>query len=113
MEKKKKKTIDVEIQDMSVVAGNGENCIEFVRNSQVATVAFSQGKFINRIRKLAEKFPDECVILDENYDGSLVAHIPTKWVKISPTRQVSDEFKQVASERFKELHKSGKLKRGK
>lgn len=102
-----------ELEDMNRVAGNGENCIEFLRNSPVATVAISQGKYVTKIKRLAEKYPDECVILEENYDGSIVAHIPTKWVKISPPKQVSDEFREQASARFKEMHEAGELKKKK
>lgn len=102
-----------ELEDMNRVAGNGENCIEFLRNAPVATVAFSQGKYVTKIKRLAESHPDECVILDENYDGSIVAHVPTKWIKISPPKQVSDEFREQASQRFKEMHETGQLKKKK
>jgi hypothetical protein len=84
-----------------------------LRNAPVATVAFSKGKYVTKIKRLAEKYPDECVIVDENYDGSVVAHIPTKWIKISPPKQVSEEFREMASQRFKEMHESGQLKKQK
>lgn len=100
-----------ELEDMDRVAGNGENCIEFLRDAKVATVAFSQRKYITKIKRLAEEHPKECVIVDENYDGSIVAHIPTKWIKISPPKQVSDEFREQASQRFKEMHETGQLKK--
>lgn len=103
----------VEKQDMRRIAHNGENCIEFVRNSVTATVAFSQGKYVSKIRKLSERFPEECKINAVNDDGSIVATIPTRWIKISPPKQVSEEFREAQRERFSELHKSGKLKRKK
>lgn len=79
-----------------------ENCIEFLKNSSVATVTFSQGKYISKIRKLAEKFPDDCQITYENEDGSIVAHIPVKWIKINnPQRVMTEEERKRASERFK------------
>ena len=68
-----------------------ENVIEFVQNDKTATVTFCQGRFISRIKELAEKFPEECQITAENSDGSIVAHIPTKWVRINPTKQLSEE----------------------
>ena len=103
----------VELEDMNRVVGNGENCIEFIRNSPVATVALCQGKFVTKLKKLAEKYPEECIIVDENYDGSIVAHIPTKWIKISPPKKVSDEFRETASQRFKEMHETGQFKKRK
>lgn len=76
----------------------GENNIEFLRNQQTATVCFSQGRFINKIKELKEKYPDDVDICVENEDGSIVAHIPTKWVKISPPKQV-----EMTDERREEL----------
>ena len=79
-----------------------DNTIEFLKNSPVATVTFSQGKYITKIRKLAEKFPEECQITHENKDGSIVAHIPTKWIKINnPQRVMTEEEKRLAAERFR------------
>ena len=76
----------------------GENNIEFLRNQQTATVCFSQGRFINKIKALKEKYPDDVNICVENEDGSIVAHIPTRWVKIAPPRQVD-----ITEERKEEL----------
>lgn len=80
---------------------NNENVIEFLRNSKTATVCFTQSKYINKIKKLAEKYPDEVTITHENKDGSIVAYIPVKWIKVSPPRQVSDEQREAARERLK------------
>ena len=79
-----------------------ENVIEFLRNSPTATVTFCQGKYITKIRKLAERFPDECEIVAENTDGSIMAHIPTKWIKINnPQREMTEEEKRMAMERVR------------
>jgi predicted N-acetyltransferase YhbS len=39
------------------------------------------------VRKLAEKYPDEVQIVAENEDGSIVAHIPVSYLKISRGKQ--------------------------
>ena len=79
-----------------------ENVLEGYKNEPTATVTFSQGKYITKIRKLAEKFPEECQITHENKDGSIVAHIPTKWIKINnPQRVMTEEEKRLAAERFR------------
>lgn len=78
-----------------------ENNIEWLKGNITATAFFTQGKYINRIKKLAEQNED-CEIF-ENNDGSILAHFPVKWIKISPTRQMSEERKQAASKRFKEM----------
>ena len=79
-----------------------DNTIEFLKNSPIATVTFSQGKYITKIRKLAKRFPDECQITHENQDGSIVAHIPVKWIKINNTqREMTEEEKRLAAERIR------------
>ena len=84
-----------------------ENVLEWIKNEPVATVTFSQGKYITKIRKLAERFPDECQITHENQDGSIVAHIPTKWIKINnPQRVMTEEEKRLAAERIRNSRKN-------
>lgn len=78
-----------------------ENSIEFYADDKTTTVSFTQGRYITRIRKLAEKYPDECQITAENKDGSIVAHIPTKWVRISPPKQISEETKEKLAEQLR------------
>ena len=80
-----------------------ENVIEFIENEKRATVTFSQGRFKTKIRKLAESHPKECQVMKENKDGSLLAHIPVSWIKINPTRQLSDEQRKELAERMKRM----------
>ena len=77
-----------------------ENVIEFVLNSETATVTFTQGRYITRIKELAKKKPDKCKITAENSDGSIVAHIPTSWIRINPEKELSDEQRQAIAERL-------------
>ena len=60
-----------------------ENLIEWITGSKTATVTFSQKKFVNRVRKLAEKHPDMVEITAENEDGSITAHIPIRAVHLT------------------------------
>lgn len=80
-----------------------ENGIEFIKDAKVATAQFSQGRYKSRIKKLAEKYPEECKILAENKDGTLLAHIPVEWVKIIPPRQLSEEQKKEIAERLSRI----------
>lgn len=82
------------------ISGNIENVIEFIKDSERATVTFSQGRYKSRIKKFAAERPEECEIVAENADGSLCAHIPTAWVKIVPSRQFSEEQRQEMAARF-------------
>ena len=76
-----------------------ENVIEFLNNEKRATVTFNQKRYIKKIMKLAEDRPDECKIIAVNDDGSVTAHIPTKWVKITPTRILTEEQRLKLKER--------------
>lgn len=92
------------------MSGSNENVIEFLRDQKKATVTFCQGKYISKIRKLAEKYPDECDIDVENTDGSIVAHIPVKWIKITPLkREITDEQKQILRDRMQKLREDKRI----
>ena len=79
-----------------------ENVIEWLRNMGRATISFSQGRMVSKIRKLAEDYPEDIDIYSDN-GNSVVAHIPVKWIKISPPRKISDEQKEAAAERFRKM----------
>lgn len=82
-----------------------ENVIEWINGQDRVTVTLSQGKYINKVKTLAAK-TDEVQILAENDDGSIYAHLPLKYIKISPPRQMTDEQKEKARERLKNFHKT-------
>lgn len=81
-----------------------ENAIEFLNGDKRATLSLSQRRYITKVEKLAEKYPDECEIVAHNKDGSICAHVPISWIKISPPRQMSDEQKQACAERLREMN---------
>lgn len=83
------------------ITGNVENVIEFTKDSERASVTFCQGRYKSRIKKLAADRPEECQIVAENTDGSMCAYIPVAWIKINPTKQLSEEQRKEIAERFK------------
>ena len=91
-----------------------ENCVEFLRDSKVATVTFCQGRYITKIEKLAKKHPDEVQIVarNKNREGnvsSIVAHIPTSYIKINnPKREISDEERELLRERARNIFHTDK-----
>lgn len=78
--------------------GCNENVIEFIRDEERATVSFSQGRYKAKIKRLAKSHPEECQIIAENQDGSLCAHIPVAWVRISPPKAVSESQREAGRE---------------
>lgn len=57
-----------------------ENVIEFIRDDSRAGVTLSQKRYINKVKELAEQYPDQVIILAENKDGSIFAHMPVTWI---------------------------------
>lgn len=88
------------------ISGTTENAIEFIKHSERATVTFSQGRYISRIKKLAEKYPEECEIVAINKSTgegeSICAHIPTAWIRITPpaVRELTEEQKEELTKRL-------------
>lgn len=83
---------------------SSECAIEWVRGDKTATVTFpSANKFNSKIRHLAEEYPEEVKIRHENHDGSLVATIPVRFIKIGAPRKISDEQREAAAERFRKI----------
>ena len=67
-----------------------ENVIEWLKDENRATLSLSQRRTISKVKQLAEQYPEECQIVAENKDGSVCAHVPVSWVKISPPREMTD-----------------------
>lgn len=92
--------IGVEVGEILLpdISSNIENVIEFIKDSDRATVSFSQGRYITRIRKLAAERPEECKVMAQNKDGSICAHIPVAWIRINPSIELSEEQRQRKAE---------------
>jgi len=64
---------------------------------------------LNRLRSLAEQYPDECRLEHESRGGDFADYIvPKKWIKVSPPRKVilSDEQRAQIAERLKASRKT-------
>lgn len=78
-----------------------ENVIEWIRNDKTVTVTFANNtRFNTKVKKLADKYPDEVEIVKENHDGSIVAHLPLSYIKVSHPKIMSEENKIKAAERL-------------
>lgn len=86
------------------ITDNVENVIEFIKDSDRAAVSFSQGRYKSRIKKLAAERPEEYGIVAENKDGSLCAHVPVAWIKISPPAARTEVQRETARKRMQEYH---------
>lgn len=59
-----------------------ENVIEWITGDEYIACTFTQKKFINKVRKIADKQPELVPVFHENYDGSIFCHLPLKMLKL-------------------------------
>ena len=84
-----------------------EFVIEWIKGDEYAGVTVPSGTALkSKLLRLAEQNPDEVKIMAENEDGSLFAHVPVNYIKISPPRKVSEEQKRSC--KVNGLRKCGK-----
>lgn len=90
-----------------------ENAIEFLRGQKRTTVTLTEPRYVNRIRKLAEQYPDEVEIVADgpSNGGYLYAHIPTAWVRIQPPKKMNFTEEQLEERREAMRSLSGKRTR--
>ena len=81
-----------------------ETCLSYTAEDEHAFFSSSETKWINKIQRLQKEHPDEVQIIHkpENNGGMIYAHIPKKYLKISPPRQMNytDEQKAAMTERL-------------
>ena len=84
-----------------------DNAFEWFTGDKVAVVTFSQKKWVNKLKKYAEEYPDEVQVVVENGDGSLVGKVPASWFKFSPPRkrELTDEQRSAMAERLANARK--------
>lgn len=82
-----------------------ENVIEWIRGQETATLTLTRGTLATRVKKLAVERPKECQIIAENKDGSILAHVPVKWVRINPTITLSEEEKERRKKTASDMRK--------
>lgn len=93
--------------------GTLETCCEYI--DKTMWVSSDQQKIVNRVRKLAEQYPESVTIkrFPEQNDGCIYASMPADWLRLSPPRKVemTEEQRKAASERGKTLAQKKKEKR--
>lgn len=78
-----------------------ENAIYWTNGDENCTVNFTQVKYITKVKKLAEKFPDDVKIKSEK-NGVLIATLPVKAVKLNIVeRELTDEERELMAERIR------------
>lgn len=79
-------------------------------DSKTAQISTNERAWINKLLKLAEKHPDEVQITEhpDSNQGYLVADVPKRWFRITPTskRVMTEEQRAAAAERMRKLRQN-------
>lgn len=79
-----------------------EYSIDWIQGNGYASVsAPSASALKNQILRLKEKYPDEVTIINANKDGSIFAHVPISYIRVSHPRQLTEEQRTAAAARLK------------
>lgn len=79
-----------------------ETVIDHVNGMPLCGISSGDRKVKNRLAKLAEQYPEQCVPQTINADGGVYYHVPWEWIVIRPPikRKFTEEQKQMRRERL-------------
>lgn len=81
-----------------------EFSIEWTKDRDYAGISVPSGTaWKSKLMRYAESHPDKVQLMAENKDGSVFFHVPVNWIKCSPPRKVSEEQKEAAAERLRQM----------
>lgn len=87
-----------------------EFSIEWIKGQDYAGVTVPSGTaWKSKLMGYAKERPDDVRLIVENEDGSAFFHVPINWIKCSPPRQISEEQKEAARQRFQKMWDDKKL----
>lgn len=83
-----------------------ETAFDHIAGNDYCTVTAAEKWSKNLVLKLKEKYPDDVQIIHTNKDGSIVAHVPFKWMKLTPKRanNLTQEQRRAMAERMRAYH---------
>ena len=87
-----------------------ESCVTRIEGDDHIGVYTSERKYVNKLWKLKEQYPDE-VKIKENPDGSLCADLPYDWFRMpqpKAKRNYTPEQREAQKERLREAREAKK-----
>ena len=86
-----------------------ETCFNYC-DPERAFFSSDERKWINRIRKLKEQYPDDIrtIAEPETNDGCIYVELPASWLKVQPPKKLdlTEEEREVLRERMKNIRKN-------
>ena len=104
-------SVGSENEEKSLKDYSSECAIEWMRGDKVVTVTFPGGTAeCNRIKEYAQKYPEDVKISHLNTDGSIVARVSKKYIKITRPKKLTLTDEQIAekAERLRQWRESKK-----
>ena len=90
--------------ELILAQSSKEFYLEFFFDRDYMGISTNIGKYVNKLTKLKEKYPDDVDIII-NPENWIYAKLPVSWFKFpSPKRRVTEEQRQAASERLSQYH---------
>lgn len=83
-----------------------ENVFEFFSGDLEVSATLHKRKYINKIRKYADEYPDEVKIIAENADGSIFAKFPVGYIRLTKPatgREFTEEEKEANRKRLEKI----------
>lgn len=86
-----------------------ETCFDYCSREH-GFFSSDERKFITKVRKLKEKYPEQVRIIKEpeDNDGCIYCELPVEWFSIRPPKKLNltDEQKQVLTERLASVRRT-------
>lgn len=80
-----------------------ETCFNYC-NKEYGYFSSDERKFVTKIKKLKEQYPDKVLILadPENNDGCIYCRLPIEWftIRVPTKRMLTDEQKEELAKRL-------------
>ena len=104
----------INYSNYSLPVSEQECVISFMRDEDFATVYTSDSTMITKFDKLCKNSPEYYSIVEKNKYGNRYKIADKSLISLrQKKREMSEEMKDAASERFKKLHAEGKVGRKK
>lgn len=93
---------------MNLSSYEKETIIVFNESDNDAEIFTHNGRMLRELEKLITDRPDDVQHVKDNDTGGSTYRVPKKWVKIRASRILTDEQKEKAAERMRQLHTNQK-----
>lgn len=82
-----------------------ETVFEMCNDDHPACFTSTENMWIKRIKKLADKYPDDVRIVDYRPGVNICVNLPKSWFKVSPPRilNLTEDQRDAARERIKNM----------